>query len=55
MRGENQPSPAPHQFKEVVDFLLCSDPGDDDNAQVGHAHMKRSRAIGQNIRLERFS
>jgi len=51
-RRETQPAPAPHRFKEAVDCLLCSDPGDDDNSQVGFVHMKRSRAIGQNIRLE---
>ena len=31
--------------------MLCSDSGDEDNAQVGDVHVKSSRAIGQNIRL----
>ena len=53
-RRENQPSPAPHRSKEAVDCLLCSDPGDDDDAQVGNVRRKRSRAIGQNIRLDRL-
>ena len=53
MRREIQPSPAPHRSKEAVDCMLCSDPGDDDNAHVGHVHRKRSRATGQNIWLDR--
>ena len=52
MRRETHPSPAPHRSKEAVDYLLCSDPSDDDNAQVGNASKKRSKAIGQNIRLD---
>ncbi len=37
---ETQPSHAPHRSKEAVDCMLCSDPGDDDNAQVGDVHRK---------------
>ncbi len=44
-RRESQPSPAPHRSKEVVDCMLCSDPGDDDNVQVGTVHIKRSKEI----------
>ena len=54
MRRHEQPTPAPHKSKEVVDCLLCSDPGDDDIAPLGHVARKRSRPIGQNIRLDRF-
>jgi hypothetical protein len=51
-RRENQPSPALHKSKEAVGCLLCSDPIDDDgNEQVVG---KRSRPIGQNLRLDRF-
>jgi len=40
-RRETQPSPAPHRSKEAVGCMLCSDPGDDDNSQIGVVHMKR--------------
>ena len=52
MRRENQPSPAPHKYKEAIDCLFCSDHGDDGNEQVGHVRRKRSRPIGLNIYLE---
>ena len=35
-------------------MLVWSAPGDDDIAQLGHVAKKRSRPIGQNIRLDRF-
>jgi hypothetical protein len=54
MRRHEQPTHAPHKSKEVVDCLLCSEPGDDDIAQLGHVARKRSRPIGQNIHLDRF-
>ncbi len=53
-RREYQPSLAPHKSKEVVDCLLCSDPGDDDDAHGGQTRRKRSRPIGINIRMDRF-
>ncbi len=53
-RRENQPSPAPHKSKKVVDCLLCIDPGDDDDAHGDHIRSQRSRPIGINIRLDRF-
>ncbi len=53
-RRHELPTPTPHKSKEVVDCMLCSDPGDDDIAQLGHVFRKRSRPIGQNIRLDRF-
>jgi hypothetical protein len=37
-----------------TNYLLCSDPGVDDDAQLQHVARKRSRPIGQNIRLDRF-
>ncbi len=36
------------------DCMLCNDLGDDDNARVGHVRRKRTRTIGQNIRLDRL-
>ena len=51
-RRENQPSPAPHKYKEAVDCLFGSDPGYDGNEEVGHGRRKRSRPIGLNIFLE---
>jgi hypothetical protein len=53
-RRHEQPTPEPHKSKVAVDCMLCSDPGDDDNAPSGHVARKRSRPIGQNIRLDRF-
>ena len=65
-RRENQPSPAPHKSKEVVDCLLCIDPGDDDDAHgdqtrrkrsglfFGNVRKKRSRPIGQSIRHNNY-
>jgi len=44
-RRENQRSPAPHKSKEVVDYLLCSDPGDDDDAYGDETRRKRLRPI----------
>ena len=54
MRRENQPSHAPHKPKEAVDYLLCCDPGDDDDEELEHFRRKISRSIGLNIRLDRF-
>ena len=51
-RRKKQPTPTPPKSKEALECLLCSDPGDDDDAQVGHGLMKRSRPIGLNICLE---
>jgi hypothetical protein len=53
-RRHEQPTPEPHKSKVAVDCMLCSDPGDDDNAPSGHVAKKRSRPLGQNIRLDRF-
>jgi len=50
-RREEQPTLAPPKSKEFVDFMLCGDPGDNDNEDVVR---KRSRPIGQNTRLDRF-
>ncbi len=50
MQRDNQPSPAPHKSKEAVNYLLCSDPGDDDGNE--HAARKRARPIGKNLRLD---
>ncbi len=50
-RREDQPPPTPPKSKEDVDCLLCCDPGDDGNE---HFAKKRSRPIGQSLRLDRF-
>ena len=51
-RREGQPTPDPPKSNEDVDYMLCSDPGNDNDAQVGHGRKKRSRPIGLNICLE---
>jgi hypothetical protein len=51
-RRKNQPSHAPHKSKEAVDFLLCCDPGDDDDEELRNFRWKRP--IGLNIRLGGF-
>jgi hypothetical protein len=33
MRRRNPPSLAPHKSKEAIDYLVCSDPGDDGNGK----------------------
>jgi len=48
-RRENQPSPAPHKSKEVVDCLLCGDPGDDDGNE--HVAKKRFCQLGKTFAL----
>jgi len=54
MRRHEQPTPVPHKSKKVIGCMLCIDSGDGDIAQLEHVARKRSRPIGQNIRLERF-
>ena len=45
-RRHEQPTLAPHKSKEAVDCLLCSDPGDDDIAPLGHVAMKMAVTRG---------
>jgi len=48
-------SPTPKKSKEVVDRMLCSDPGESDDEVVEHVtHRKRSRPKGRNIHLDRL-
>jgi hypothetical protein len=52
MRREEQPTHTPPKSKKVFECLLRSDPGDDDDAQVGHGRRKRSRPVGLNIAMK---
>ena len=53
MRRHEQPTHAPHNSKKIVDNLLCSDSGDDDDAQVGMFARKGQLRLGKQNRLTR--
>jgi hypothetical protein len=54
-KRHEQPTPAPHDSNEVFDFLLYSDPGDDDDAQVPMFARKGQWQLGKQSRFDGFS
>ena len=44
-RRKTQPLPTPHKSKDVVECLLWSDPGDDDDAQGDQTRRKMSKSF----------